>query len=78
MNKTLKSVKRPGTDTADAFFRSSAVRAKALDRGKTLLPEMRLTFGDPADLLRVLTEQRIRILTRYAGIQRRSRNWLRF
>ncbi len=62
MNKTLKSVKRPGTDTADAFFRRSAVRAQKLDRGETLLPEMRLTFENPADLLRVLTEQRVRIL----------------
>ena len=62
MNKTAKSLKRVGTDTADDFFRRSTTRAQKLDRRKTLLPEMRLTFEDPADLLRVLTEQRIRIL----------------
>ena len=62
MNKTVNSVKRVGTDTADAFFRRSATRAQKLDRGEALLPEMRLTFEDPADLLRVLTEQRVRIL----------------
>ena len=62
MNKTAKSLKRVGTDTTDNFFRRSTTRAQKLDRRKTLLPEMRLTFEDPADLLRVLTEQRIRIL----------------
>jgi len=51
-----------GRGTADAFFRRSAVRAQKLDRGETLLPEMRLTFEDPADLVRVLTEQRVRVL----------------
>ena len=62
MNKTVKSVRRVGRGTADAFFRRSAVRAQKLDRGETLLPEMRLTFEDPADLVRVLTEQRVRVL----------------
>ena len=56
MNKTVKSLKRMGTGTSDAFFRRSAARAEKL------LPEMRLTFEDPADLLRVLTAQRIRVL----------------
>ena len=37
-------------------------RAQKLDRGEKLLPEMRLTFEDPADLLRVLTAQRVRVL----------------
>jgi predicted transcriptional regulator len=64
MNKTVKSLKRTGTGTgtADAFFRRSAARAQKLDRGEKLLPEMRLTFEDPADLLRVLTAQRVRVL----------------
>jgi predicted transcriptional regulator len=62
MNKTVKSLKRLGTGTADAFFRRSAARAEKLDRGERLLPEMRLTFEDPADLLRVLTAQRVRVL----------------
>jgi predicted transcriptional regulator len=62
MNKTVKSVIRVGAGTADAFFRRSAARAQELDRGVKLLPEMRLTFEDPVDLLQVLTEQRILVL----------------
>ncbi len=52
MNKKIKSVKRVGTGTAAAFFRRSADRAQKLDGSEKLLPEMRLTFEDPADLLR--------------------------
>jgi len=62
MSKTVKSLKRVGTGTTDAFFRRSAARAQKLDRGEKLLPEMRLTFEDPSDLLRVLTAQRVRVL----------------
>jgi predicted transcriptional regulator len=62
MNNTVKTVKRMGTGTADAFFRRSAARGQKLDRGEKLLPEMRLSFEDPADLLRVLTVQRVRVL----------------
>jgi predicted transcriptional regulator len=51
-----------GTGNTDAFFRRSAARARKLDRGEKLLPEMRLTFEDPADLIRVLTAQRVRVL----------------
>jgi predicted transcriptional regulator len=62
MNKKVKSLKRVGAGTADSFFERSAARAQKLDRGERLLPEMRLTFEDPADLLRVLTAQRVRVL----------------
>ena len=62
MNKKVKSLKRVGAGTADSFFRRSAIRAQKLDRGERLLPEMRLTFEDPADLLRVLTAQSVRVL----------------
>jgi predicted transcriptional regulator len=62
MKNTVKSLKRMGTGTPDAFFRRSAARAQKLDRGERLLPEMRLIFEDPADLLRVLTAQRVRVL----------------
>jgi predicted transcriptional regulator len=62
MKKTAKTVTRMGTGTADTFFRRSTARAQKLDRGERLLPEMRLTFEDPADLLRVLTTQRVRVL----------------
>ena len=62
MKKAVRTVTRMGTGTADAFFRRSTTRAQKLDRGEKLLPEMRLTFEDPADLLRVLTTQRVRVL----------------
>jgi predicted transcriptional regulator len=62
MKKTIKRVERIGTGTAGAFFRRSSARAQKLDRGGRLLPEMRLTFEDPADLLRVLTAERVRVL----------------
>jgi len=62
MNKTVKTLKRMGTGTTDGFFGRSAARAQKLDRGDRLLPEIRLTFEDPADLLRVLTTQRVRVL----------------
>jgi predicted transcriptional regulator len=51
-----------GTGTANAFFERSLNRARKLDRGEKLPAEMRLTFEDPADLLRVLTVQRVRVL----------------
>ena len=62
MNKTAKGSKQVGAGTADAFFRRSETRTQKLDRGERLLPEMRLTFEDPADLLRVLTAKRVRVL----------------
>lgn len=62
MKKAFRTVTRMGTGTADAFFRRSTARGRKLDRGEKLLPEMRLTFEDPADLLRVLTTQRVRVL----------------
>ena len=62
MKKAVKTVTRMGTGTAEAFLARSTARAGKLDRGERLLPEMRLTFEDPADLLRVLTTQRVRVL----------------
>jgi len=50
------------TGTAEDFFRRSVQRARKLDRGEKLPAEMRLTFEDPADLVRVLSAQRIRVL----------------
>ena len=50
------------TGTADEFFERSIETAKKLDRGQKLEPEIRLTFEDPADLLRVLSVERVRVL----------------
>jgi hypothetical protein len=78
MSKKVKSLKRVGMGTADAFFMRSAVRAQRLDRGERLLPEMRPTFEDPADLLPVLTAQRVRVLDAVRGILHRFPNWRPF
>ncbi|HEX5431297.1 MAG TPA: hypothetical protein VFW83_04990 [Bryobacteraceae bacterium] len=53
---------RVATGTAGEFFRRSLERARKLDRGEKLPAEIRLTFEDPADLLRVLSTERIRVL----------------
>ncbi len=50
------------TGTTEAFFERSLARARKLDKGETLPVEMRLTFEDPADLLQLLTAQRVGIL----------------
>ena len=55
-------MKKSPLGTVEAFFGRSLNRARKLDRGEKLPAEMRLTFEDPADLLRLLTAQRIRVL----------------
>jgi hypothetical protein len=50
------------TGTTEDFFARSLKRARRLDRGEKLAAEIRLTFEDPADLLRVLTAQRVRVI----------------
>ena len=49
------------TGTAADFFSRTKEHAKKLDRGEKLAPEIRLTFEDPADLLRVLAGERLRV-----------------
>ena len=61
MKKTAKPLKL-STGSVEAFFERSVERARKLDRGERLPAEMRLTFEDPADLLRVLTAERVRVL----------------
>lgn len=61
MKKTAKHLK-VSTGTAEAFLARSVDRARKLDRGEKLPAELRLTFEDPADLLRALTVQRVRVL----------------
>ena len=57
----IKNVKLE-TGTVDEFFERSKVRAEKLDRIEKLPAEFRITFEDPADLLRVLSAQRLRVL----------------
>ena len=50
------------TGTADEFFARSRERARKLDRGERIPAEIRVVFEDPADLLQVLSTERIRLL----------------
>src|ERR1017187_51576 len=50
------------TGTLADYVERSIERAKKLDRGEKLEPEIRITFADPADLLRVLSVERLRVL----------------
>lgn len=44
------------------FFHRMRRDARRLDRGKTLKPIIRISFGDPADFLEVITPARVRLL----------------
>jgi predicted transcriptional regulator len=61
MKRTAKNLS-VSTGTAGGFFERSLIRARKLDRVEVVPAEMRLTFEDPADLLRLLTVQRVRVL----------------
>ena len=61
MKATVKNL-NVSTGTTEDFFERSLKRARRLDRGKKLATEIRLTFEDPADQLRVLTAQRVRVI----------------
>jgi predicted transcriptional regulator len=57
------SVKAPmTTDSAASFFSRSRERARRLDRGEKLPAQITVAFEDPADLLRVLSAERVRLL----------------
>ena len=57
----IKKVKLD-TGTVAEFFERSKVRAEKLDRGEKLPAEFRITFEDPADLLRAISPERLRVL----------------
>ena len=59
----MKNAKvRVGVETVDGFFSRSRDRARKLDRGEKIAPEIIVSFEDPADMLRVLSAQRVRVL----------------
>jgi len=61
MKKTTKNI-NVSTGTTEAFFERSLKRARRLDRGEKLAAQIRLTFENPGDLLRVLTAERVRLI----------------
>lgn len=48
--------------TVEAFVGRSLERARKMDRGEELPSEITMTFEDPADLVRVLSAERVRVL----------------
>ena len=50
------------TDGVRGFFVRAQERARKLDRGEKLAPEIVISFEDPADMLRVLSAERVRLL----------------
>src|SRR5580700_7815480 len=50
------------TRSVDEFFARSRERARKLDRGEKIPAEVRVIFEDPADLMQVLSAERIRLL----------------
>lgn len=48
--------------SVEGFIGRSLERARKLDRGERLPPEITMTFEDPADLVRVLSAERVRVI----------------
>jgi predicted transcriptional regulator len=59
-----KTKVRLATGSTEEFFGRVRERARKLDRGETLPPEIAITFEDPLELLNVLTAERVRLLRR--------------
>jgi predicted transcriptional regulator len=55
------------TDSKDEFFSRLRDRAKKLDSGETLPAEITISFEDPAELLKILSSERVRLLRRVKG-----------
>jgi predicted transcriptional regulator len=66
MKKTVKV--RHSAEGTKGFFDRARDRARKLDRGEILAPEITVWFDDAGDLMRVLSEERVRLL-RYARKQ---------
>lgn len=68
----MKSMARPSkkvsprvtvsSGTVEAFVGRSLERARKMDRGEKLPSEISMTFEDPADLVRVLSAERVRVI----------------
>lgn len=48
--------------SVEAFIGRSLERARRLDRGEKLASEITMTFENPADLVRVLSAERVRVI----------------
>jgi predicted transcriptional regulator len=59
--KTLPRV-TVSSESVEEFIGRSLARARKIDRGDRLAPEITMTFEDPADLIRVLSAERVRVI----------------
>ena len=68
MKSVAKAGKRRSTrvtvlsGSAEEFAGRSLERARKMDRGEKLPSEITMTFEDPADLVRVLSAERVRVI----------------
>jgi len=50
------------SDGVEGFFKRARDHARKLDRGEKLKAEVTISFEDAADMVRVLSEERVRLL----------------
>ena len=60
MKKNVKF--RVAADGVEGFFGRAREHARRLDKGEKLEPEITISFENPADMMRVLSAGRIRLL----------------
>ncbi|HTZ98114.1 MAG TPA: HTH domain-containing protein [Terriglobales bacterium] len=60
MRKKLKA--RITSDGVEGFFSRSREHARKLDRGEELSPEFTISFENAADMMKVLSPERLRLL----------------
>ncbi len=58
----MKSKVKIATSGTEEFFSRMRQNAARLDRGETIPAEINITFEDPAELLNILTTERVRLL----------------
>jgi len=57
-----KNKVRLTVSSAEDYFGRLRARARAIDRGEAPTPEITISFEDPAELLKVLSAERVRLL----------------
>ena len=55
------------TGSTEDFFRRARDRARKLDGGETLPAEITINFEDPAELIKILSSERVRLLRQVKG-----------
>jgi predicted transcriptional regulator len=66
-SKMAKTKVNLRTGSTEDFFRRARERAKRLDSGEKLPAELTINFEDPAELLKILSSERVRLLRLVKG-----------